>query len=105
MRLRPQSWAEIANGDEDTRTALAGLIMLADINRGESSLPETEASGLSEMAPELIAHGVATLNAWRIRQYGVSQPGTPTPSSLKVGRNELCPCGSGKRYKKCCGFN
>ena len=20
----------------------------------------------------------------------------------KVGRNELCPCGSGKKYKKCC---
>ena len=23
----------------------------------------------------------------------------------KVGRNELCPCGSGKKYKKCCGSN
>ena len=22
--------------------------------------------------------------------------------SLKVGRNEPCPCGSGKKYKKCC---
>jgi uncharacterized protein YecA (UPF0149 family) len=20
----------------------------------------------------------------------------------KVGRNDLCPCGSGKRFKKCC---
>jgi uncharacterized protein len=24
--------------------------------------------------------------------------------SLKVGRNEPCPCGSGKKYKKCCGI-
>jgi len=23
----------------------------------------------------------------------------------KVGRNDPCPCGSGKKYKKCCGFN
>ena len=23
--------------------------------------------------------------------------------SKKVGRNEICPCGSGKKYKKCCG--
>ncbi|MDI9490573.1 MAG: SEC-C domain-containing protein [Clostridiaceae bacterium] len=23
----------------------------------------------------------------------------------KVGRNEPCPCGSGKKYKKCCGKN
>ena len=25
------------------------------------------------------------------------------PSSPKVGRNDPCPCGSGKKYKKCCG--
>jgi len=24
-------------------------------------------------------------------------------SEPKVGRNELCPCGSGKKYKRCCG--
>lgn len=31
---------------------------------------------------------------------------TDTPASKKqpkVGRNDLCPCGSGKKYKKCCG--
>ncbi len=22
---------------------------------------------------------------------------------IKIGRNEPCPCGSGKKYKKCCG--
>jgi len=26
-------------------------------------------------------------------------------SSDKVGRNDPCPCGSGKKYKKCCGAN
>jgi len=26
-----------------------------------------------------------------------------TAVSNKVGRNELCPCGSGKKFKKCCG--
>ena len=24
---------------------------------------------------------------------------------VKVGRNDPCPCGSGKKYKKCCGIN
>jgi SEC-C motif-containing protein len=24
-------------------------------------------------------------------------------SSPKIGRNEPCPCGSGKKHKKCCG--
>ena len=26
-------------------------------------------------------------------------------SAPKIGRNDLCPCGSGKKYKKCCGKN
>ena len=25
--------------------------------------------------------------------------------SHKIGRNQPCPCGSGKKYKKCCGAN
>jgi preprotein translocase subunit SecA len=27
----------------------------------------------------------------------------PRTVELKIGRNEPCPCGSGKKYKKCCG--
>ena len=37
-----------------------------------------------------------------------SQSGTKTPiknDTPQVGRNELCPCGSGKKYKNCCGKN
>jgi hypothetical protein len=31
----------------------------------------------------------------------------PAPNSRKekIGRNDRCPCGSGKKYKKCCGKN
>ena len=29
----------------------------------------------------------------------------PVKVGKKVGRNDPCPCGSGKKYKKCCGFN
>ncbi|MRI65824.1 hypothetical protein GH885_05620 [Gracilibacillus thailandensis] len=27
----------------------------------------------------------------------------PSVTSKKIGRNDSCPCGSGKKYKKCCG--
>jgi len=30
-------------------------------------------------------------------------PTKPQIAEKKVGRNEPCPCGSGKKYKKCCG--
>ena len=29
----------------------------------------------------------------------------PVKKGVKVGRNDPCPCGSGKKYKKCCGRN
>lgn len=28
---------------------------------------------------------------------------TPVRNTSRAGRNDLCPCGSGKKYKKCCG--
>ena len=30
-------------------------------------------------------------------------PQMPYVAANKVGRNDPCPCGSGKKYKKCCG--
>jgi hypothetical protein len=44
------------------------------------------------------AHSSAAINAIRA--------GSPIPvkrTQPKVGRNDPCPCGSGKKYKKCCG--
>ncbi len=34
-----------------------------------------------------------------------AKPGTVRRKGAKIGRNEPCPCGSGKKYKKCCGAN
>ena len=37
------------------------------------------------------------------RQPVVPRVPAPVRVATKVGRNEPCPCGSGKKYKKCCG--
>ena len=36
-------------------------------------------------------------NSWAAKE------GVPATPARKVGRNEPCPCGSGKKYKRCCG--
>jgi preprotein translocase subunit SecA len=36
---------------------------------------------------------------------GQAEPPKPVKAGAKVGRNDLCPCGSGKKYKKCHGAN
>ena len=43
----------------------------------------------------------------KLEQKGGSEAEEEGPKQIKtdkvVGRNDLCPCGSGKKYKKCCG--
>lgn len=38
-------------------------------------------------------------------RYDEDQPKRPRRIGRQVGRNDPCPCGSGKKYKKCCGAN
>ena len=40
----------------------------------------------------------------------VAKPDAPNAGSIRMtkkkpGDNDMCPCGSGKKYKKCCGMN
>ncbi len=36
-------------------------------------------------------------------RHGDEQPVSTIRKAKKIGRNDPCPCGSGKKYKKCCG--
>ena len=116
MRLRPDAWEEIALSDDEEASASASMIVaLNDFYYGRSELTEEAEDELDRMAPGLIPEFVRNLNAWtKSRQIGkrgssAAQPHVrsgreePTAFRRKVGRNEPCPCGSGRKYKRCCG--
>ena len=42
-------------------------------------------------------------NAWTFYDGQAPSPQTVKRPNAKVGRNDPCPCGSGRKYKKCCG--
>jgi uncharacterized protein len=49
-------------------------------------------------------HCVLQIHAfWLPLRQAVAERQTARAMSTKVGRNEPCPCGSGKKFKKCCG--
>ncbi|MBW8882257.1 MAG: SEC-C domain-containing protein, partial [Asticcacaulis sp.] len=54
---------------------------------------------LGEAAPDLIPECVYALFDGKLEASGALQPRTVTT----IGRNDPCTCGSGKKYKKCCG--
>ncbi len=45
----------------------------------------------------------ANLPSEELRSNLLKEIANITAAPKNVGRNELCPCGSGKKYKKCCG--
>jgi SEC-C motif-containing protein len=43
---------------------------------------------------------------WKFVDAEGAESGTPIRrTEPKIGRNDPCSCGSGKKYKKCCGIN
>jgi preprotein translocase subunit SecA len=61
---------------------------------------ETETRRMKAVHEEASAMGYGGV-AEESRTAGKKQP--VKRAEAKVGRNDPCPCGSGKKYKKCCG--
>lgn len=75
-----------------------------DPNNGRIYTPEQ----MNELAQNLAKHRDKATAQLLERLVPMKEP--PTEKQMarrppKVGRNEPCPCGSGKKFKKCCYLN
>lgn len=114
LALRPDCLDEIAG--EEALQAVATYVQLHLTAEREEGLDAGTMAYLTQAAPTLIPEMVVTLNAVT---KGLGTPGRPAPlpgiqapsdppflnPHRKVGRNDPCPCGSGRKYKRCCGAN
>ena len=111
MRLRSDIWEDIVESDDDKAASCISMIVaLHEIDQGTSELPEKSINDLDEVAPDYIADMVITLNAWtksrlqnHVGDFEADNSNVIPFRTTKVGRNDLCPCGSGKKFKRCCG--
>ena len=106
MGMRHDGWAELVN-DEKHGGCLIPMMMLCHEHDED---PEMRPKPISpEKREEVIVHMAAgLLQAYRyFRAHRQVSPGAhtrePRRNASEVGRNDPCPCGSGKKYKKCCG--
>ncbi len=103
--LRIDAWATLFE-DENGRV-LMGPIM-AQLH-DEDGKPFAEGS-LEEMQ-EIREEGAQSLpyaikgihDFWKAQRQPANL--ARRPAGKQVGRNEPCPCGSGRKYKRCCGAN
>lgn len=87
--------------DDDPRWL--GLVVLAADQQGDQASVEFEARYLSRGRVEALhehSRFVREKGRW-LYTDGDQRP--PSFSPWKPGRNESCPCGSGRKFKRCCG--
>lgn len=101
VALRPDVWEAFA--DDPVRSApWSRLATLIEVARDESDLNSIEVNLLQDRAVSELTNGVERLHA-ATRTTG-DPAADPVPLvAAKVGRSDACPCGSGKKHKRCCG--
>ena len=106
--LRSASWAELIE-DEEHGGAILPMFALAHEHDPD---PEKRPAPISEDGREKLLQAMIAglVHVYRYfephRHAGArdhAQPRTVRRGGPKVGRNDPCSCGSGKKYKHCCG--
>jgi uncharacterized protein len=101
MELTPADWHALA-ADDRTQVLITPFVGFIDAGRGAPFEPAADIDDrLDEAAAEipraiLLLRKIAQMRASRVN------PARQT-TAPKTGRNDHCPCGSGKKYKRCCG--
>jgi uncharacterized protein len=101
VALRPEMWEPLLKPDKGSTLILPILALCCD-EYGDSllGLSQEVEDGFFEMAGQLVpAAIIAIAEYW----HGEKTAYPHDQRNLKIGRNEPCPCGSGKKHKKCCG--
>jgi uncharacterized protein len=62
-----------------------------------------EAGPVLQAMADRLAQGVPPAEAARVGAETLSPPQVRGAGSPRPGRNDPCPCGSGRKYKRCCG--
>jgi len=72
---------------------------------GNGRSPRQVATSVDEIEEAFQRKKKKELEQARMAGAGDMQVQQVVRSGAKVGRNDPCPCGSGKKHKKCCGAN
>jgi uncharacterized protein len=110
MELRRKDWAPLVD-DEENGGSLVPIFALAHENDPAPELRSYEKPVNPELREKLIvgvAAGVMRIYRYfQQRKFTAAHPVGDSPTyrrfTTKVGRNEPCPCGSGRKFKQCCG--
>ncbi len=100
LGTRPGAGPEVASG-EGPETSVPSVITGG--RGGNGRPPRQVATSVDDIEEAFQRKKKKELEQARMAGSGDMQVQQVVRSGAKVGRNDPCPCGSGKKYKKCCG--
>jgi uncharacterized protein len=102
MNMRHDEWAELINDEKYGGSLIPMMVLYHEHDEDPKMRPEPITPDKREQVIALMAAGL--MNAYEYFRKG-READLPEShrSTTKIGRNDPCPCGSGKKYKKCCG--
>ena len=83
----------------------ASLPMREEDEMKEARQPRSQQKGLKASHDSTATDTQRAMDQAARQQTGERPKPQPVHVEKKVGRNDPCPCGSGKKYKNCCGRN
>ena len=92
------------DGDRRAR-ALAGAPTRPAVAPVKAPAQGAQPKTVADVFASMMAQDIQRARNARAQAPIPMAPQEPVRSSKTVGRNDPCPCGSGKKYKKCCGRN
>ena len=98
MKLAPEYWSAIA---EDERTATFVALFTGFMDIGEPFEEREDADEIRDEHAALLPRALVGMRKLALMREG-KKPALRAMQAGKTGRNEPCPCGSGKKYKRCC---
>lgn len=106
-KAKSKTREEVASWIEKDVPSLSKLVRLLPENRSELyGFLAVILAAVQLFAQTPAAPSSTTINVTQVIQQVIAEPPPPKAAPLlqkKVGRNERCPCGSGAKYKRCCG--
>jgi uncharacterized protein len=101
VALRPEAWSALAD-DDDVAETWSRLETLIEVAREESELDSVAINALQDHAVRDLTDAVLRLYAASDRPALATARAPSAAPAAKVGRNDPCPCGSGRKHKRCC---
>ncbi len=107
VQMTQEDWATAEDDEEGAglvdESLEAIVALVPDDEAGEANEAQASAEARDDLVADALIAAYDLREYWRDVQFEHDRVKEPIRREAKIGRNDPCPCGSGKKFKQCHG--